>query len=190
MKHTYLTLSAITVLLFGSISSAQNLDAARVRVTSPDGQIIFILSDAPTMHALEHTTNALRYSVDFHGKWLMDEGVLGFELQGQPALGPGMRKIAEHASEHDETYTIPVGKTSSVRDHYNAELVDFQDSFNRRLSIEVRAYNDGVAFRYIVPAQPGVKSIRIAHELTGFNYAKDATFYPLIVDGFQSSYED
>ena len=60
----------------------------------------------------------------------------------------------------------------------------------RRLSLEIRAYDDGVAFRYILPAQPAFQKIRIEHELTQFNYAKDATLYPLIVDGFQSSYED
>ena len=189
MKRTNLSLLAFS-LLCASTTFAQNPDAARVRVTSPDGQIVFILSDAPTTHALEHASNALRYSIDFHGKWLMDEGVLGVQLQGQPALGPGMKKVAERTAQHDETFTIPVGKTSSVRDHYNAAVVDFQDSLNRKLSVEVRAYDDGVAFRYLLPAQTGSKNIHIEHELTTFTYAKDATLYPLILDGFQSSYED
>jgi alpha-glucosidase len=178
------------LLCFGAMAFAQDPDTARVRVKSPDGQIVFILSDAPTTHALEHSSNALRYSIDFHGKWLMDEGVLGLKLQGQPALGPGMKKVAAHTSEHDETYTIPVGKTGSVRDHYNSATVEFQDSFNRRLTVEVRAYDDGVAFRYILPEQAGLKNVHLEQELTGFSYAKDATLYPLILDGFQSSYED
>ena len=190
MKRTYLFVLVLTLQLCGLPALAQNLDAARVRVASPDGQIVFILSDAPTTHALEHASNALRYSVDFHSKWLMDEGVLGFELQGQPPLGPGMRKTAERTSSHDETYTIPVGKTGSVRDHYNAAVVDFEDSFHRRLSVEVRAYDDGVVFRCVLPAQQGLKNVRIERELTTFTFAKDATLYPLIVDGFQSSYED
>ena len=50
----------------------------------------------------------------------MDDCVLGLKLQGQPALGPGMRKVNVQTGEHDETYTIPVGKTSTVRDHYNS----------------------------------------------------------------------
>jgi alpha-glucosidase len=180
----------VAILSFGAIAIAQDPDAARVRVKSPDGQIVFILSDAPTTHALEHASNALRYSIDFHGKWLMDEGVLGLKLQGQPALGPGMKKIGVHTSEHDETYTIPVGKTGSVRDHYNSVTAEFQDSLNRRLLVEVRAYDDGVAFRYVLPEQPGLKNVRLEQELTSFSYAKDATLYPLILDGFQSSYED
>ena len=91
---------------------------------------------------------------------------------------------------HDETYTIPVGKTSSVRDHYNFARVELEDTAGRKLSVEIRAYDDGVAFRYILPEQSGLKDVRIEREITGFNFAKDATLYPLIVDGFQSSYED
>ncbi len=70
-------------------------------------------------------------------------------------MGPGMREAGARAGSHDETYSIPVGKTSTVRDHYNSMVVDFKDASDRRLSIEVRAYDDGVAFRYVLPAQPG-----------------------------------
>ena len=77
-----------------------------------------------------------------------------------------------------------------MRDHYNSTLADFEDASGRKLSIEIRAYDDGVAFRYIVPAQPKLNKVRIEHELTEFTFAKDATLYPLVVDGFQSAYED
>lgn len=190
MRRIDLFAAWVSFVSFGIIACAQNPDAARVRVASPDGQIVFILSDAPTSHALEPAANDIRYSVDFHGKWLMNEGVLGLKLGGQPALGPGMRKVNVQTAQHDETYDIPVGKTSSVRDKYNSVVVDFADASGRKLSIEVRAYDDGVAFRYILPEQSGLKNVRLEHELTGFTYAKDAATYPLIVDGFQSSYED
>ncbi len=77
-----------------------------------------------------------------------------------------------------------------MRDHYNSTVVDFEDASGRKLSIEIRAYDDGVAFRYIVPVQPSLSKVRIERELTEFSFAKDATLYPLVVDGFQSSYED
>jgi alpha-glucosidase len=183
----------LLICLLGSIfagnSFAQSLDT-RLRVASPDGQIVFILGDAKASQALEPGVNDLRYAVDFHGKWLMDESVLGLKLEGQPELGPGMNQVSVQTGQHDETYTIPVGKTSSVRDHYNSALVDLVDDSGRKLSIEVRAFNDGVAFRYIVPELPSIQKVRIEHELTQFNYNKDATLYPLILDGFQTPYED
>lgn len=153
-----------------------------LRVTSPDGQVVFNLA--------HEADGNLRYSVDFHGKPLMGASVLGLQLEGQAALGPGMMQWGVQTSQADRTYSIPVGKTSSVRDHYNAARVDLEDGRHRKLALEIRAYNDGVAFRYIVPAQSASQTIRIASELTQFNFAKDATLYPLILDGFQSSYED
>jgi hypothetical protein len=124
----------------------------------------------------------LRYAVEFHGKRLMAESKLGLDLVGQPALGPGMKTTAAQPSSVDESYTIPVGKTSTVRDHYNALHADFQDAAGRRLSLEARVYDDGVAFRYLVPEQPSFKQVRIAHEFTEFSYVTDATSYPLLLD--------
>jgi alpha-glucosidase len=169
---------------------AQSPDAAEIQVKSPGGQIVFLLSDAPKNQATAQAKSDLHYSVSFHGKLLVDDSALGLKLQGQPTLGAGMRRVNVRTREHDETFTIPVGKTSSVRDHYNSTLADFEDTSGRKLSIEIRAYDDGVAFRYIVPAQPNLKDVRVEHELTEFTFAKDATIYPLVVDGFQSSYED
>ena len=163
---------------------------SRLRVTSPDGQIVFILSDAAQTHVVDPASNDLRYAVDFGGKWLMDESVLGLKLEGQPALGPGMRQVKVETGQHDETFTIPVGKTSNVRDHYNSAQVDLADDSGRKMTVEIRVFDDGVAFRYVVPDQPKIHAARIEHELTQFRYNKDATLYPLILDGFQTPYED
>jgi alpha-glucosidase len=171
-------------------SLAQGAPDTRLRVTSPNGQIAFILSDAPHSHAREPASNDLRYAVDFRGKWLMDESVLGLKIEGQVPFGPGMKQVDIHTGQHDETYTIPLGKTSSVRDKYNSALIDLADDSGRKLSLEIRGYDDGIAFRYILPRQPSLQNVRIEHELTQFVYNKDATLYPLILDGFQTPYED
>ena len=42
-----------------------------------------------------------------------------------------------------------------------------------------------MAFRYIVPKQEGLDQVRVAAERTTFRLAKDATTYPLLLDGFQ-----
>jgi alpha-glucosidase len=173
------------------ILSAQAVHGAPLKVISPDGQISLQLSEAgAAAGSADATSTDLTYSVDFHGKRFMESARLGLELVGQPALGPGMHLTATEPETADETYTIPVGKTSSVRNHYNGVLASFEDQSGRKLNIEVRAFNDGVAFRYLVPDQPTLKQVRIANELTEFTYAKDASTYPLILEGYQSSYED
>jgi len=151
-----------------------------LQVTSPNGEIVFVLS----------AQAVLRYSVDFHGKRLIDESELGLDLQGQPPLGPDGRPVKVQHGSSDETYTIPVGKTKDVRNHYNSLTADFSRESGATFSVEVRAYDDGVAFRYLVPEQLSLSQVHITGERTQFRYSKDATLYPLVLNGFQSSYED
>jgi len=166
------------------IADAQDADAGLPRVESPNGSVAMMV--IPRAGA----NGGLRYIVEFHGKRVIDESVLGLKLDGQPPLGPGMKLSGAKSSQHDETYTIPVGKTSSVRDHYNAIRAEFADDSDRKLAVEMRAYDDGVAFRMIVPEQAAFKHVRLERELTEFRFTKDATSYPLVLDGYQSSYED
>jgi alpha-glucosidase len=187
----------LLALLAVGTSTAQSKDKVPVTVTSPNGQVALQLFDAETpstdgvqLAAGALSASDLRYSVDFHGRRMMQSARLGLELVGQPALGPGMRLLTAQPESADESYTIPVGKTSTVRDHYNGVRADFEDATGRKLTVEVRAFDDGVAFRYLVPEQPALNQVHIANELTEFTFVKDATTYPLILDGYQSSWED
>jgi alpha-glucosidase len=86
---------------------------AAAAVTSPNGQITLRL------FAGDGANNGMRYMVDFHGKPLLVASKLGLDLVGQPAVGPGMRKTGEQPESADDTYTLPVGKTRTARDHYD-----------------------------------------------------------------------
>ncbi len=177
-------------LLLAAVGSPDCANRGGTGSALHDGHVAQRADRAATLCLPGRAGDDLRYAVEFHGKGLIAASKLGLELAGQPALGPGMRKTGEQPESKDESYTIPVGKTSTVRDHYNGVRADFTDASGRKLTIEVRAFDDGVAFRYIVPEQPGIGKTRIAHELTEFTYAKDASTYPLILDGYQSSWED
>jgi alpha-glucosidase len=191
MTPQRILLSFLTFLLFSAMAEAQSANAGPIRVASPNGQIVVILSGADGASSSGASPgDSLRYAVEFHGKRLFDESALGLKIEGQPALGPGMRIDSVKTGTVDETYTIPVGKTSSVRDNYNSAHVHCDDAAGRRLWLDIRAYDDGLAFRYFVPEQPAFDKVDIEHELTAFRYSKDATLYPLVLDGFQSSYED
>jgi alpha-glucosidase len=184
-------LAGLLALCFATTLAAQTGIAGPLRVTSPNGQITLLLSEAGTATDSSGLSSTdLTYAVEFRGKRMMETARLGLDLTGQKALGPGMRLVASQAEQADETYTIPAGKTTSVLNHYNGVVADFADADGRKMSIEVRAFDDGVAFRYVVPDQAALKQVHIAHELTEFTYAKDASTYPLILDGYQSSYED
>jgi alpha-glucosidase len=185
------TVSYVFVAVLGATALAQSSGSNAVTVTSPNGQISLTISENMIARGRNATPAPhLQYAVDFHGKRLMEPAELGLKIVGQPDLGPGMHLVASKPESADETYTIPVGKTSTVRNHYNGTRADYQDDTGRKLTVEVRAFDDGVAFRYSVPEQESMRQVRIANELTEFRYAKDAVTYPLILESYHTSYED
>ncbi|MFY9936452.1 MAG: glycoside hydrolase family 97 N-terminal domain-containing protein, partial [Silvibacterium sp.] len=133
----------------------------------------------------------LVYRVTFLGKPLVDKSTLRLELEGQRALGSDLRIVKATPSNIDETYRLLTGKASEVRNHYNALRVDLEEpsGLRRKLTIEARAYDDAVAFRYVVPEQNPIRSFRLTKESTEFRIAKDATTYSLILPNFRSMYE-
>ena len=138
------------------------------------------------------TGGQLAYRVDFHGQPVIQWSKLGLVLESSPELGPAVRIESSQPSSFDETWTPAAGKASSIRNHYNAVSVETVETAanGRRMIIEARAYDDGVAFRYVVPEQPSVKELRILNEATQFSFSKDASTFSLISRGFQTSNED
>jgi alpha-glucosidase len=95
----------------------------------------------------------LHCRVTFHGQKLIADSELGLDIQGQTTLGSHLRQTAVCNSTADETWSNPLGKSSAVRNHYNVVSVDYlEDSGEgRHLTREIRAFNDAVAFRYLMP---------------------------------------
>ena len=133
----------------------------------------------------------LVYAVTFHGKPLVEPSLLGLDLNGQPTLGASVRIVNSVASQADETYRLLTGKASTVRNHYNALRLELEEigGSARKLVMEARAYDDGVAFRYVVPEQPGLSEFRLERERTTFRLSKDPIVYALILPNQRSMYE-
>jgi len=167
-------------LLFALIPA---LAIAQSGVKSPDGAIEL---------SFTADNGQLAYSVAFHGKPAITRSTLALDIQDQPLLGSSMRIVDAAPGAIDETYTMPHGKSNPVRNVCRTLTVSLEETRgpNRKLSIEARAFDDGVAFRYVIPNQPLITELRLAGERTEFQLAKDATTWPLILDGFRSPYED
>ena len=68
------------------------------------------------------------------------------------------------------------------RNHYNAVSIDVEEPGDnaRKFTIEARAYDDAIAFRYVIPEQPNLKEFRLAARAYRIQLlAKDATCYAL-----------
>src|SRR5437660_10056613 len=76
----------------------------------------------------------------------------------------------------DRTSTPPPGPVARVRDHHNPLRITVAEvtSPGRRFVVAFRAFNDGIGFRYELPAQPGLGEFAITDELTEFTLADDA----------------
>ncbi len=165
--------------------------AGPTTVSSPDGAVEFRLHQVGATE--QGAPDQLGYDVRFHGKPLLESSRLGLRIQGQPLLGAGLALVSSHTGTSDSTYTIPVGKSRTIRDHYNSLVAEYRETRRppgRLLTIEVRAYDDGIGFRYVIPESAPAVEIRIEDEATEFRFAKDAETYPLILRGFRTSYED
>jgi alpha-glucosidase len=165
------------LLLVPMLALAQN------SVKSPDGaiEISFTAEGGP-----------LAYTVNFHGRPLLLKSTMVLEVQDQAPLGPAVRIAAAHTGKVDETYPMPHGKSNPVRNRANTLAVEVEETAGarRKFTVEARAYDDAVAFRYAIPSQNSLTTLRLAGERTEFQLAKDATTYPLILRNFRTSYED
>src|SRR6185436_18560691 len=116
----------------------------------------------------------LAYQVSYRGKLLMDTSLMGLTLQNQEqVLGDNL------------------GLTATVRDagdHYNSLVAQYiqNGSLGRRISVEARAYNDGVAFRYYLSKTPQTDDLRIEEELTDFRFAQEGDAYSSVRSGYDS----
>jgi alpha-glucosidase len=162
-----------------------------IKVASPNGQIEFrlMVSQPSTEFALPR----IAYQVYFQGKRLIDTSYLGYEIEDPvPLLGENIGLTASKSDSVDETYTVPAGKSKTIRNHYNSLLAEYlqNGSIGRRLNVEVRAFDDGVAFRLTIPYTTPTPEVRVDNEESEFNFVKDGVAYPLILRNFQTNYED
>jgi hypothetical protein len=127
------------------------------KVVSPDGKLEFRLFTALPVGA---QLNSLAYQVRLDGKLLIDTSCLGLNIHFQePFLGEN------------------VGLSTSKPLHesaYNGLVADYlqNSSTGRRIGFEVRVWNDGAAFRYLVPQQFPLLDLLIEDEGTEFHFAR------------------
>jgi alpha-glucosidase len=73
----------------------------------------------------------------------------------------------------NEKYTALHGKKSTCSNSANEVVVSFENPSKAKLNIIIRAYNDGVAFRYEFPEKQG--SFVVKDELTSYSIPRETT---------------
>jgi alpha-glucosidase len=138
---------------------------SQVRVASPDGRNVV---------TVEVREGRLVYSLSRDGRPLLLPSGLGFEFRGAPPLQDSLRITDTTRQAHDEWWTQAWGAVARVHDFHNELAVAVEETRGppaRRFILRVRAFDDGIGFRYELPEQPGLEAFEITNELTEFAFA-------------------
>lgn len=132
----------VSVLCFLTVFCAALPLAADVTVASPDGRVQFRLSSSPQGH--------LQYAVAFNSKTIIETSPLGIVVDGVDLAADAQLGAAETYARN-ESYPW-YGPHATAVDHSNGARVAVTYPKSRTsYTIEIRAWNDGIAFRHLVP---------------------------------------
>ena len=154
----------LALALPGFVHAEQVAQAA-----SPDGRIVVQLE--------LNGEGRLAYRVLRDGKPVVADSRLGFIFRNGRQLLRNLQIEKQVARSSDSTWEQPWGERRYVRDHYNELRATFveKDHDKRRFDMVFRVFDDGVGFRYDVPAQLKLAEAQIVQELTEIAIARPAT---------------
>ena len=146
MKHKrMITLLLVLAMLLGILpvtAAAAEAPAGAVTVTSPDSAkaaSISVWLDGGVPY----------YQVSYNGSVMIEPSKLGLETSlGDFTSGLTMGTVT--TSSGNSTWSPVVGEQAKYRDWYNAASIPLTKD-EKTLTLELRAYPEGVAFRYVLP---------------------------------------
>jgi alpha-glucosidase len=145
------------------VFALQKMGAQEYYLYSPDSKLLLKIS----------ITDNVKYAVAVNGKVIMSPAVIGCTtdfLQNMP-----LKVLATKKGNVKNQLLFPVvrQKNKTITDNYNWLTVSFSD----QKSLEFRAYNNGLAWRWVIERRGEYK---ILDEQVNFQFwATDAVWYPL-----------
>ena len=158
----------VVCLCLASLLRAQN----KLELISPNGELKVSLN----------LSDKIYYSIDYNGDVLLKDNTLQLTLRNQ-VLGenPKLRRQKRMSVDEQLTPIVPL-KYSKVNNRYNQLLLTFKD-----YSVEFRAFDDGVAYRFIT-SQKG--DVEVMNEEFAINFPSDYLLHLQQPGGFHTAYEE
>lgn len=153
-----------TLLLCIALMQTLNFWAEDFTVSSPDGHLNAVVS---------LTEGKLSYKVSRDERTIVSESPLGLTLAAAD-LTEGLELVETENGSVDDSYTLPVGKRSQYRDHCNTLSVTTLKG-NWKMTVLFRVYDDGFAFRYVIPKYRGHASAYLTEEASRIRVADIAS---------------
>jgi len=160
-RRCMLTTVSVAVMALTAGCAAAGQAAAPLTVASPGGAILVTVG----------TGADLTWSVTVDGRPVLLPSKIGLTLDGNRGLGANATVRATTTRSVDQVLRPVVRvKRAEVRDRFNERRIDFGGDY----SLIVRAYDDGVAYRFVTKL-PGDVEVR-AEDAT-FRFAGDHRLY-------------
>ncbi|MFM7054112.1 MAG: glycoside hydrolase family 97 protein, partial [Bacteroidota bacterium] len=160
--------------------------AQPIAVVSPDGYNKIEVSNVD---------KAIGYTVTTKdGSIVQSSAPMGFSFANAPDFRENLNMELLTRNTVDEYWTSPAGSSGKIRNHYNEATIEIRETripnqeepkaVARKVQLIVRAYDDGVAFRFIFPENFSNDSIFITQEHTSFAFASSDSCYWAPYDDF------
>ncbi|WP_216848911.1 glycoside hydrolase family 97 protein [Pedobacter sp. L105] len=157
--------------------------AQRIELTSPSGNI----------HVIVQNIDKLSYQILMDEKLIIADSPLGFKFSHEPDMGTDLLLTDQKEQEVKENW-VPVikSKHAVINDYYKSIQLFFIEKagLRRKMDMELRAYNDGIAFRYHLYPTERIGNRNLTKELTGFNFAGDPKAWIADYKKYTSSQEE
>ena len=167
------------VAIYCMLSCAGLAAQSNIKLSSPDGRIVFSFSIQK---------NKPQYAVTYNKQALIKNALLNLIFDDGKPFENCLMKNAPTISDGIESYKLVVGKTAAVDQPYK-QVVIFLRGADYDVNLEVKAFNDGLALRYVFPSQQNRQSFTLLEEQTQFNLAGDPTVKALLLPNFTTSHE-
>jgi len=153
-------------ITFIAIGCASVATATEHQLVAPGGGVKVIVSDA----------GGLNYRVELDGKTVLTNSPLGLEFQDGARLGPSAVVTAVSKNKHSGEWENLFGKRRIVRDDWRELRLTLEERGTpvRTFGLIVRAYDNGVAFRYDLPEASKLGHFTLTKELTEFRFTEDS----------------
>lgn len=172
----------ISLLVFFLTVSFAALSQKTIRLSSPNGQIVFLFHIADS--------NAW-YNVSFKNKPLLNNSALSLDFLEKGEFKKNLKVVKPVFRNGVEDYELVTGKTRSVHQPYHEVIIPLKETKSpfRQINLAVRAFDDGLAFRYEFPAQQTWSQFSLTEEHTTFNPAGNPHVLALFLPNYTSSHE-
>lgn len=157
-------------------------------------QTAALLSPDKRLKVLVSTSQGgqLQYQAWYDKKVVLEPSSLGYEFKGLPLLGQGCRIERVQRRQVAETWKPLWGQRDSISNNFNEAkyFIIHESTKAPKMTLVVRAFDDGLAFRTHITAEDAEKAYELMSEDTYFNFPANhqAWWIPDNWDTYESVY--